>query len=107
MLATGCRPNTDLNDGVRCDARCRVSPGIVAAGDVARWLHVGVGGYLRLENAGNAVDQAAAAARSQLYGTVAPLTRPLHASPQLLVAPVRRNRARHWAPAKFRRGTRR
>jgi NADPH-dependent 2,4-dienoyl-CoA reductase/sulfur reductase-like enzyme len=59
----------ELDDGVLCDARCATrAPGVVAAGDVARWFHVGYGSTLRLEHWTNAVEQAEAAARCLLAG---------------------------------------
>lgn len=64
----------DLGDGVRCDAWCRATaggvavPGVVAAGDLARWEHPGWGESVRIEHWTNAVEQAEAAARSLLRG---------------------------------------
>lgn len=68
----------DLDDGVVCDERLRVLaggravPGLVAAGDVARWFHVDWGRRARLEHWTNAVEQARAAARTLLEGDSAP-----------------------------------
>lgn len=64
----------DLADGVSCDSRLRVLaggrpvPGVVAAGDVARWAAKGGGGSQRAEHWTNAVEQGEAAARTLLHG---------------------------------------
>lgn len=79
VVGIGARPETDwlagsglaLRDGVVCDARCRAAPGIVAAGDVARWPHPRWG-ELRIEHWTNAVEQGAAAAAALLEGDAAP-----------------------------------
>jgi 3-phenylpropionate/trans-cinnamate dioxygenase ferredoxin reductase subunit len=57
-----------LDDGVVCDASCAAAPGIVAAGDVARWWHAGYGAHVRIEHWTNAVEQAEAAAARLLSG---------------------------------------
>jgi NADPH-dependent 2,4-dienoyl-CoA reductase/sulfur reductase-like enzyme len=58
-----------LQDGVLCDARCAArAPGVVAAGDVARWHHPGFGETVRLEHWTNATEQAEAAAATLLAG---------------------------------------
>ncbi|HWE57022.1 MAG TPA: FAD-dependent oxidoreductase [Acidimicrobiales bacterium] len=62
----------DLHDGVRCDSRLRVLsggrpvPGVVAAGDVARWDHPGYGESVRVEHWTNATEAAETAARTLL-----------------------------------------
>ena len=48
-----------------CDATCLAAPGIVAAGDVARWPHPGLG-EVRIEHWDNAQDQGAHAAGTLL-----------------------------------------
>jgi NADPH-dependent 2,4-dienoyl-CoA reductase/sulfur reductase-like enzyme len=59
----------ELRDGVVCDETCAASaPGVVAAGDVARWYHPGYGTDMRVEHWTNAVEQGAAAARRLLAG---------------------------------------
>jgi 3-phenylpropionate/trans-cinnamate dioxygenase ferredoxin reductase component len=79
VVAVGAAPATGwlehsgipLDDGVVCDAGLGVAgfPGVVAAGDVARWPHPALGGVLlRLEHWTNAAEQAAAAARRLLNG---------------------------------------
>jgi len=75
VVGIGVRPETgwlegsglELRDGVVCDSTCSAAPGIVAAGDVARWDHPRYG-ELRIEHWTNAVDQAVAAAASLLDG---------------------------------------
>jgi NADPH-dependent 2,4-dienoyl-CoA reductase/sulfur reductase-like enzyme len=52
-------------DGVVCDATCLAAPGVVAAGDVARWPHP-VHGELRIEHWDNAQEQGEHAARTLL-----------------------------------------
>ncbi|NKQ56143.1 FAD-dependent oxidoreductase [Amycolatopsis sp. K13G38] len=72
LAAIGARPETrwlegsglTLDDGVVCDGECLAAPGIVAAGDVARWRHPR--GLARLEHWNNAVEQGRHAARSLL-----------------------------------------
>jgi NADPH-dependent 2,4-dienoyl-CoA reductase/sulfur reductase-like enzyme len=66
LVAIGCVPNVewlaqsglDISDGVRCDAHCQAAPHIWAAGDVARWNHLGLGRELRIEHRMNATEQA-------------------------------------------------
>ncbi len=55
-----------LDNGVVCDAACVAAPGVVAAGDVARWENRLFGGLMRVEHWTNAVEQGAAAASSLL-----------------------------------------
>jgi NADPH-dependent 2,4-dienoyl-CoA reductase/sulfur reductase-like enzyme len=57
-----------LRDGVVCDATLAAAPGVVAAGDVARWWHAGLGEELRIEHWTHAVEQGDAAARRLLAG---------------------------------------
>lgn len=83
VVAAGVRPavswlegsGLDMTDGVRCDASLRALdttgspvPGVVAAGDVARWTHPVLGLTLRVEHWTNASLGAAAAARTLLAG---------------------------------------
>jgi NADPH-dependent 2,4-dienoyl-CoA reductase/sulfur reductase-like enzyme len=79
VSAVGCAANVDWLEptglagpaGVPVDDRCRVAPGIVAAGDVA--LHRGAGGRpRRTPHWLNAIDQAKAAARTLVHGDAAP-----------------------------------
>jgi NADPH-dependent 2,4-dienoyl-CoA reductase/sulfur reductase-like enzyme len=51
----------ELADGVVCDAACRAAPGVVAAGDVARWHNPLYDELMRVEHWTNAVEQGAAA----------------------------------------------
>ncbi|AKE88219.1 MULTISPECIES: NAD(P)/FAD-dependent oxidoreductase [Rhodococcus] len=73
LVAIGAEPVTDwlrgsgltIDDGVQCDEFCQAAPGVVAAGDVASWLHPTLG-RLRLEHRMNATEQGMAAARTLL-----------------------------------------
>ena len=55
----------EIDNGVVCDAACAAAPGVVAAGDVARWEHPRWGS-MRVEHWTNAVEQGQHAARSLL-----------------------------------------
>jgi len=56
-----------LDDGVVCDETCLAAPGIVAAGDVARWPNpLFDGEQMRVEHWTNATEQGVAAARRLL-----------------------------------------
>jgi NADPH-dependent 2,4-dienoyl-CoA reductase/sulfur reductase-like enzyme len=58
-----------LGNGVVCDASCFASaPGVVAAGDVARWHNPLFGIDMRVEHWTNAAEQGTAAARALLAG---------------------------------------
>ncbi|WP_254790736.1 NAD(P)/FAD-dependent oxidoreductase [Blastococcus tunisiensis] len=61
--------------GVLVDERCRVSPHVVAAGDVAVFT-TGDGALTRIPSWTNAVEQARAAAKALLHGDDAPAYRP-------------------------------
>ncbi len=84
VIGIGVRPETDwlegsgltLRDGVVCDARCQAAPGIVAAGDVARWSHPRYG-EVRIEHWSHAAEQAAAAVATLLDGAAAPVFAPV------------------------------
>jgi NADPH-dependent 2,4-dienoyl-CoA reductase/sulfur reductase-like enzyme len=75
VVGLGVRPNTawledsglTIADGVVCDGFCRAAPGVVAAGDVARWEHPRHGS-VRIEHWENAVAQGRFAAGA-LLGT--------------------------------------
>ncbi|WP_432976012.1 NAD(P)/FAD-dependent oxidoreductase [Dactylosporangium sp. CA-233914] len=70
LVSIGCVPQLewlvgsgiDLDDGIVCDEYCRAAPGVWAAGDIARWLHVGLGRHVRLEHRTNATEQGRAVA---------------------------------------------
>ena len=74
LVAIGCKPCTDwlagsglrVADGLICDEYCQAGPGVWAAGDVARWLHIGAGREIRLEHRTNAAEQGDAVARAIL-----------------------------------------
>jgi len=77
VVGIGVTPNTRwlessglaLDDGVVCDASlATAAPGIVAAGDVARWHHPLFEESVRVEHWTNAVEQADAAAARLLTG---------------------------------------
>jgi NADPH-dependent 2,4-dienoyl-CoA reductase/sulfur reductase-like enzyme len=58
-----------LDNGVVCDSTCATSaPGVVAAGDIARWPNNLFGETMRVEHWSNAVEQGAAAAKRLLAG---------------------------------------
>jgi NADPH-dependent 2,4-dienoyl-CoA reductase/sulfur reductase-like enzyme len=90
LVGVGVAPTTawlegsgvDLEDGVLCDERLRVRsggrpvPGVVAAGDVARWAHPGYGEPLRVEHWTNAAEQGEAAAHTLAYGDAAAAYQP-------------------------------
>ena len=86
VVGIGAAPATDwlassgleIGDGVICDATCATrAPGVVAAGDVARWYHEGYRESLRIEHWTNAVEQADAAAARLLDGPTAPPYAPI------------------------------
>ena len=79
VVGVGVRPATGwldgsgltIDDGVVCDSAC-VAVGsegrVVAAGDVARWVHPLYGRSMRVEHWTNASDQAAHAAKALIHG---------------------------------------
>jgi NADPH-dependent 2,4-dienoyl-CoA reductase/sulfur reductase-like enzyme len=80
VVGVGVAPVTDwldgsgltVDNGVVCDATLLAAPGIVAAGDVARWPNPLFDGEVtRLEHWTNASDQGVAAARRLLHGDAA------------------------------------
>jgi NADPH-dependent 2,4-dienoyl-CoA reductase/sulfur reductase-like enzyme len=74
VVGVGVAPNTswlegsglELDNGVVCDAACLAAPGVVAAGDVARWPNARFDEVMRVEHWDNAQDQGAHAARTLL-----------------------------------------
>ena len=74
VVGIGVTPNTGwlegsglaLDDGVVCDASAWVAPGIVAAGDVARWPSHRFGELMRVEHWDNAITMGEHAARRLL-----------------------------------------
>ena len=80
VVGVGVRPNTEwlegsgltLDNGVVCDESCLAAPGVVAAGDVARWPNLMFGETMRVEHWDNAVEQGVHAARRLLSGNAEP-----------------------------------
>jgi NADPH-dependent 2,4-dienoyl-CoA reductase/sulfur reductase-like enzyme len=74
VVGIGVVPNTGwlegsgltLDDGVVCDATTLAAPGVVAAGDVARWPSQRFGELMRVEHWDNAITMGAHAARRLL-----------------------------------------
>ncbi|MBV8161175.1 MAG: FAD-dependent oxidoreductase [Acidimicrobiia bacterium] len=76
VVGVGVAPNTAwlessglaLRDGVLCDATGHAAPGVVAAGDVARWHNPLFGTEMRVEHWTNAAEGGIAAARALVAG---------------------------------------
>ncbi len=76
VVGIGVVPNTgwlagsglNLDDGVLCDQTTLAAPGVVAAGDVARWPNPVFGDVMRVEHWEHAIDMGAHAARRLLAG---------------------------------------
>ena len=76
VVGIGVRPATEwlegsglrLDDGVVCDATTLAAPGVVAAGDVARWHDPRAGGLVRVEHWENAIAMGEHAAGRLLAG---------------------------------------
>ena len=62
-----------LDNGVVCSESLFAADRVVAAGDIARWTHTGLGEQLRVEHWTNAAEGGAAAARNLLAGSAAAL----------------------------------
>jgi len=81
LVAIGVAPATDwlegadlvLEDGVVCDESLLAAPGVVAAGDIARWPNPRFDETMRLEHWTNATESGVHAAR-RLLGHVEPFT---------------------------------
>ena len=79
IVGVGVIPNTEwlegsgleIDNGVVCDETCLAAPGVVAAGDVARWPNALFGQSMRVEHWDNAIEQGMAAARRLLAGEAA------------------------------------
>jgi NADPH-dependent 2,4-dienoyl-CoA reductase/sulfur reductase-like enzyme len=81
VVGIGVRPATDwlegsgltLEDGVCCDETCLAAPGVVAAGDLARWPNPRFDGEsMRLEHWTNAAEQGVFVARRLLLDDSTP-----------------------------------
>lgn len=74
VVGIGVIPNTEwldesgltIGNGVVCDGTCMAAPGVVAAGDVARWPNRRYGEVMRVEHWDHAADQAEYAAQRLL-----------------------------------------
>jgi NADPH-dependent 2,4-dienoyl-CoA reductase/sulfur reductase-like enzyme len=74
VIGIGVSPNTEwlngsglkIDNGVVCDQTCSAAPGVVAAGDVARWPNVRFDELMRVEHWDNAIEMGAHAARTLL-----------------------------------------
>ena len=79
IVGVGVIPNTEwlegsgleIDNGVVCDETCLAGPGVVAAGDVARWPNRLFGQSMRVEHWDNAIAQGMAAAHRLLAGEAA------------------------------------
>ena len=77
VVGVGVTPNTEwledsgltIDNGVVCDETCLAAPGVVAAGDVARWPNNRFDEIMRVEHWDNAVEQGVHAARRLLSGS--------------------------------------
>ncbi len=76
VIGIGVCPSTEwlegsgliLDNGVVCDATCQAAPGVVAAGDVARWPNRRFDEVMRVEHWDNAIAMGTHAARTLLAG---------------------------------------
>jgi NADPH-dependent 2,4-dienoyl-CoA reductase/sulfur reductase-like enzyme len=76
VVGIGVTPNTDwldgsgltIDNGVLCNATCTAAPGVVAAGDVARWPNHRFDEVMRVEHWDNAIAMGSHAAQSLLAG---------------------------------------
>ncbi|MFQ5558537.1 MAG: NAD(P)/FAD-dependent oxidoreductase, partial [Acidimicrobiales bacterium] len=77
VVGIGVVPNTEwlsgsglvIDVGVVCDSTCLAAPGVVAAGDVARWPNTRFGEMMQVEHWDNAIEQGGHAARRLLVGS--------------------------------------
>ena len=79
VVGIGVSPNTEwlegsgvvIDNGVVCDETCLAAPGVVAAGDVARWPSRRFDEVMRVEHWDNAISMGTHAARTLLAGAAA------------------------------------
>ena len=79
VVGVGVIPNTewladsglDVSNGVLCDETTLAAPGVVAAGDVARWPNPHFGETMRVEHWDNAITMGTHAAKRLLHGASA------------------------------------
>jgi NADPH-dependent 2,4-dienoyl-CoA reductase/sulfur reductase-like enzyme len=79
VIGIGVGPNTEwlegsgltIDNGVVCDPTCRAAPGVVAAGDVARWPNGRFKETMRVEHWDNAIAMGTHAAQTLLAGAAA------------------------------------
>jgi 3-phenylpropionate/trans-cinnamate dioxygenase ferredoxin reductase subunit len=79
VVGVGVIPNTewladsglDITNGVLCDETTLAAPGVVAAGDVARWPNPHFGETMRVEHWDNAITMGTHAAKRLLHGEAA------------------------------------
>ncbi len=79
VIGIGVTPNTawlegsglTIDNGIVCDATCAAAPGVVAAGDVARWPNRRFGEVMRVEHWDNAIAMGTHAARTLVAGPAA------------------------------------
>ena len=79
VIGIGVTPNTawlegsglTIDNGILCDATCAAAPGVVAAGDVARWPNHRFGEVMRIEHWDNAIAMGTHAARTLVAGPAA------------------------------------
>ena len=79
VVGIGVSPNTEwlegsgvvIDNGVVCDETCLAAPGVVAAGDVARWPSRRFNEVMRVEHWDNAISMGTHAARTLLAGAAA------------------------------------
>ncbi|HKY15974.1 MAG TPA: FAD-dependent oxidoreductase [Microthrixaceae bacterium] len=85
VVGVGVSPTVDwlegsgltLDDGIVCDATCRAAPGVVAAGDLARWPNERYGEVMRVEQWEHAIEQGTHAGRRLVAGDTGEVFAPI------------------------------